>query len=312
MIRKFFLRFWRTLRSAFFLKCTVVVNLLVYLVCCFFLSKRDYLFLKDIYFHFFKYFAFETASQIWCRHFSWWLPPPRKNVMDAVDLKKWCVDYAKMYVCNSNFLMPLVFCCCQSSIIQLYSFIFSSLRLCVCVSRSAGSITIEKTIFFFLFPTVCDPFINRTYLYTQQMEKRDFFFLVIIGRQIVLGFLLWVFRKGHVHFQDGWLIRLAIPQRSLYVTFYCVYWHKRIQIEMDWWRQISLLIQFDTFSFFFLTWPGWISSIPPSVIIFTNVIVCVRTETPAKFLELIQPFRLISHEIWCSFTSQGRLFLIWV
>ncbi|KAK4012574.1 hypothetical protein OUZ56_024814 [Daphnia magna] len=24
---------------------------------------------------------------------------------------------------------------------------------------------------------------------------------------------------------------------------------------------------------------------------------CVRTETPAKFLELIQPFRLISHEI---------------
>lgn len=152
------------------------MNLLVYLVCCFFLSKRDYLFLKDIYFHFFKYFAFETASQIWCRHFSWWLPPPRKNVMDAVDLKKWCVDYAKMYVCNSNFLMPLVFCCCQSSIIQLYSFIFSSLRLCVCVSRSAGSITIEKTIFFFLFPTVCDPFINRTYLYTQQMEKRDFFF----------------------------------------------------------------------------------------------------------------------------------------
>lgn len=239
-------------------------------------------------------------------------PPPKKKCNGRSwleEMVRWLrknVRLQQQFFDAPRFLLLSIF---NNSVIFFYFFFPSS----VCVRVPVSWINHDReNNFFFLFHTVCDPFINRTYLYTQQMEKRDFFFLVIIGRQIVLGFLLWVFRKGHVHFQDGWLIRLAIPQRSLYVTFYCVYWHKRIQIEMDWWRQISLLIQFDTFSFFFLTWPGWISSIPPSVIIFTNVIVCVRTETPAKFLELIQPFRLISHEIWCSFTSQGRLFLIWV
>lgn len=177
MIRKFFLRFWRTLRSAFFLKCTVVVNLLVYLVCCcFFFIKRDYFFFKDIYFHFFKYFAFETASQIWCRHFSWWPPSPKKKCNGRSwleEMVRWLrknVRLQQQFFDAPRFLLLSIF---NNSVIFFYFFFPSS----VCVRVPVSWINHDReNNFFFLFHTVCDPFINRTYLYTQQMEKRDFFF----------------------------------------------------------------------------------------------------------------------------------------